>query len=557
MSRPGEVSVRRGDPVRPASLTTMRSLSGPCRRQGPGIAAGAPRSVIGCVPLAVTATRGLRRGRGERIMSSEAGMGLEIRFCRRQDGVRLAYTVLGAGPPLVWLPGWINHLEVMWDRPSYRRFFRRLASHHTVVLYDKHGVGLSDRDRTEFTLDGDLTDLRAILDELSLPRATLVGNSQAGAVAAAFAAEEPTRTDRLILHGAWAYRRDVYSATAHDAVVGLIRGHWGLATGLFTDLFVPDADADSRAWFARFQRECASAETALGMLQLCYDLDVRPALSQVRAPTLVLHREGDRIAHRSLGRELAAQILDARFVKLPGRAHFPWEEDAGSVLDAMESFLGVDNPSAPVTVEERGDEERRDGHHAVLRRDGDVWVVGVPGQGSLLKDVKGLHYLWELLRRPGVEAHAVELVAAVEGATPGPARLADRGLSTRRGPDGDVGPSLDREARARYRDRVTQLRVELEEARSARDVDRAAALQAELDAISEQLAAAVGLGGRDRAAAATTERARVKVTRLLRDAIRRVEEVEPELGHLLDTAVRTGTYCAYEPPPDGGPRWRL
>ncbi len=485
-------------------------------------------------------------------------MGFEIRFCRRPDGARLAYTVLGSGPPLVWIPGWINHLEVMWERPSYRRFFQRLASHHTVVLYDKHGVGLSDRDRTDFTLEADIADLRTILDELSLPSATLVGNSQAGAVAAAFAAEDPDRVDRLILHGAWAYRQGAYSETAHEAVLGLIRGHWGLATKLFTDLFVPDADAESRAWFARFQRECASAETALGMLQLCYDLDVRSVLSQVRVPTLVLHREGDRIAHRSLGRELAAQIPGARFVKLPGRAHFPWEEDATSVLDAMESFLGVDNPSASVTaVEERGDTERRDGHHAVLRCDGDVWVVGVPGQGSLLKDVKGLHYLSELLRRPGVEAHAVELVAAVEGATPAPARFADQRLATRRGPDGDVGPSLDREARARYRDRVTQLREELEEARSASDVDRAAALQAELDAISEQLAAAVGLGGRDRAAAATTERARVKVTRLLRDAIRRVQQVEPELGHLLDTSVRTGTYCAYEPPPDGGPRWRL
>lgn len=479
-------------------------------------------------------------------------MGFEIRFCRRPDGARLAYTVLGSGPPLVWIPGWINHLEVMWEREPYRRFFRRLASHHTVVLYDKHGVGLSDRDRTEFTLDADIADLRTILDELSLPRATLVGNSQAGAVAIEFAAEDPDRVDRLILHGAWAFRRDAYPETAHEAVLGLIRGHWGLATELFTDLFVPDADAESRAWFARFQRECASAETALGMLQLCYDLDVRPALPQVRAPTLVLHREGDRIVRRSLGREIASGIPDARLVKLPGTAHFPWEEDAGSVLDAMESFLGVGGAD----TFDLAPEEAPDGHHAALRRDGDVWVVGSAGQESLLKDVKGLHYLSELLRRPGVEAHAVELVAAVEG-VPGQATLPERQLATRRGPDGDVGPPLDQEARFRYRERVAQLREELEEARAANDVDRAAALQAELDAIAEQLAAAVGLGGRDRAPATTTERARVKVTRLLRDAIRRVEEVEPELGHLLDASVRTGTYCAYEPPPDGGPRWRL
>jgi pimeloyl-ACP methyl ester carboxylesterase len=485
-------------------------------------------------------------------MSAEALMGLEIRFCRRPDGARLAYAVLGSGPPLVWIPGWINHLEVMWDRSSYRRFFRRLASHHTVVLYDKHGVGLSDRDRTEFTLDADIADLRTILDALAVPRATLVGNSQAGAVAVAFAAEEPDRVDRLILHGAWAYRRDAYPETAHEAVLGLIRGHWGLAAGLFTDLFVPDADAESRAWFARFQRECASAETALGMLQLCYDLDVRPALSEVRAPTLVLHREGDRIVRRSLGREIASGIPDARFVTLPGTAHFPWEEDAGSVLDAMESFLGVGGAGTTGA----DPEDAPDGDHPALRRDGDVWVVGTAGQESLLKDVKGLHYLSELLRRPGVEAHAVELVAAVEG-TPSQVATPERHLAARRGPDGDVGAPLDRVARTRFKQRVTQVRDELEDARSARDVDRAASLQAELDAITEQLATSVGLGGRDRVAATTTERARVKVTRLLRDAIRRVEAVEPELGHLLDTSVRTGTYCAYEPPPGGGPRWRL
>jgi pimeloyl-ACP methyl ester carboxylesterase len=482
-------------------------------------------------------------------------MGPEIRYAVRSDGVRLAYTVLGSGSPLVWIPGWINHLEVLWARDTYRRFFERLARHRTVVLYDKHGIGLSDRDRTEFTLAADLVDLRTILDELSIPFSTLVGNSQAGAVAAAFAVEHPDRVDRLILHGAWAHIGDTYPGEAHEAVLGLIQGHWGLAAELLTDLFLPDSDAADRAWLTRFQHECADARTAMGLLQLCYELDVRPILERIDVPTLVLHREGDRIAHRSLGRELAARIPGARFVKLPGRAHFPWEEDAASVLDAIERFLGV--AAVRETVSEPDADEAPDPTlHAMLRRDGDVWVVGFAGETSLLKDVKGLRYLAELLGRPGRESHAVELVAAVEG-TPVRAGTTGEDLAPRRGPDGALGPVLDGEARRRYRERVGELQADLSEARAACDLDRAAALRAEIEAIAEQLAQAVGLGGRDRVSASSTERARVKVTRLLRDAIGRVAEVDPSLGHLLDTSVRTGTYCAYEPPPDGGPRWGL
>lgn len=480
-------------------------------------------------------------------------MGPEVRYCTRSDGVRLAYTVRGCGPPLVWIPGWINHLEVMWERHAYRSFFQRLARHRTVILYDKHGLGLSDRGREDFTLEADLWDLRTILDALGVPRATLVGNSQAGAVAASFAVEEPRRVDRLILHGAWAHIGTTYPEEAHEAFKSMIRVRWGLATELFTDLFVPEADAEDRAWFSRFQRECADAQTALGLLELCYELDIRPILDQVRAPTLVLHRAGDRIAHRSLGRELASAIPDARFVKLPGRAHFPWEEDAASVLEAMESFLGIIDDRRALSI---ADSEDRSRDRAVLRRDGDVWVVAFDGQQSLLKDVKGLHYLAELLHRPGREAHAVELVAAVEG-TPPSGGAAGRRLTTQLGPDGDLGPLLDDETRRRYRRRLGELRSELSEARAGYDLDRAAILQAEHDAITQQLTQTVGLAGRDRGSARTSERARVKVTRLLRDAIDRITVVAPQLGHLLDVSVRTGTYCSYEPPPDGGPRWEL
>lgn len=477
-------------------------------------------------------------------------MGLEVRFCTRRDGVRLAYAVLGSGEPLVWLPGWINHLELMWQRRTIRTFYQRLAQTHQVVLYDKHGIGLSDRDRRAYTLETELADLTTLLDELDLPPAILVGNSQAGAVAAAFAARHPERVRALVLHGAWAHIGDTYSDDVKATIQSLVKAHWGLASELIGDLLDPGADAEGRAWLARFQRESADATTALRLLQLSYDLDVRTELPHVRAPTLVLNRTRDRIAHPDLGRQLASAIPDARLVLLPGRSHFPWEEDQSAILAAIERFLGVATPAGA------GLDDAPPNDVATLRRNGDVWIVGYAGQQVLLRDVKGLHYLAELLRRPDTEVHAVDLVAAVEGSVAAPTATTGS-LPVRRGPDGELGPIVDEEARERYAARVKDLRDILWHAELENDVDRAAITRSELEALSEQLAARVGLGGRDRVRGRTAERARVNATRLIRDAVRRIEEVLPDLGGHLRVSVATGTYCSYQPPPDGGPRWEL
>ena len=481
-------------------------------------------------------------------------MGFEVRFVRRPDGACLAYATLGAGPPMVWVPGWISHLELMWEHEPIRRFFGHLASNHTLILYDKHGVGLSDRDRTVFTLDSEVDDLTTVLDELAPGPAVLIGNSQAGAVASAFAARRPDRVSDLILHGAWAYLGDLVADEVRTSLLSVVEAHWGLGSELIADLLIPGADAELRAWFARFQRESADARTALRLLELSYDLDVRPLLPQIRAPTLVLNRRDDRATPPPMGRELAALIPGARFRLVPGRVHFPWEEDPDTILREIGAFLDVD---VVPTDGARAAREPTDGPRAVLRRVGEVWTVGLEDREVLLKDVKGLRYLAELLGRPGVEAHVIELVAAVEGAPPAGGDRHDVELAGRLGPDAGLGPVLDGQAREAYAARIDELREELAAADAANDVDRATAARTEIDALTEQLAGALGLGGRDRPMGATAERARVKVTRLLRDAIRRIQEADPHLGHLLDTTVRTGTYCSYQPPPDGGPRWDL
>ena len=198
---------------------------------------------------------------------------------------------------------------------------------------------------------------------------------------------------------------------------------------------------------------------------------------------------------------------------------------------------------------------------SVFRRDGEYWAIGYQGDVFRMKDGKGLRYLAHLLANPGVEVHAIDLVAAAGGGsrsgptTTSAAQAAQDGMhvSWLRG----AGEVLDEQAKAAYRRRLAELEVEVEEARAFNDPERAAALDEELDALKRELMAAVGLGGRDREMASPTERARVNVTRSIRSTMARIEGQSRALaGHLVET-VRTGTFCAYLPSPTSRPTWRL
>ena len=177
-----------------------------------------------------------------------------------------------------------------------------------------------------------------------------------------------------------------------------------------------------------------------------------------------------------------------------------------------------------------------------------------------LKDRKGLQYLATLLERPDVEVHAIDLVngpvdAHARGRSDGGAGAPDGELAVSDG--GDAGALLDPEAKAAYRERVAELREDLEEAERFHDVERASRLREELDFIGAELARAVGLGGRDRRASNAAERARVNVTRAIRGAVKAIAEHDGRLGHHLERSVRTGVFCAYQPGPDGPDAWRV
>jgi tetratricopeptide (TPR) repeat protein len=192
---------------------------------------------------------------------------------------------------------------------------------------------------------------------------------------------------------------------------------------------------------------------------------------------------------------------------------------------------------------------------AVLAREGDVWRLDFEGRVLRVRDAKGMRHLALLLANPGIEFHAVDVATVAEGGDVASTRDTE-GLTVRSG-TGDAGPALDSRAKAEYRSRLEDLRAEIEEAEAFNDPERAARAREEMEFIAQELSAAVGLGGRDRPMSSAAERARVNVTRALRREIRRIAGEDARLGRELETTVRTGTFCAYEPDPRRPVEWQV
>jgi pimeloyl-ACP methyl ester carboxylesterase/DNA-binding CsgD family transcriptional regulator len=272
----------------------------------------------------------------------------EIRFLHFA-GRRVAYAVTGAGPPIVAPAWWVSHLELDWGDPAFRGLWESFGAGYTVVRYDRIGAGMSDRDlrAEDLTLDGEVALLGAVIDELALDKVVLVGGSSGSCAAVAFAGRFPDRVDRLLLYGAYADGSSITSPEVREAIVATVRSHWGLGSRLLADIFLGDADSNQQERLARHQRAAASPAAAAAFLELIYRNDVRAELELVRAPTLVVHRRGDRAIPYHLGRELAAAIPKATLISLAGTAHFPWAGDTQSVARAFRSALV---PQAPVRV---------------------------------------------------------------------------------------------------------------------------------------------------------------------------------------------------------------
>lgn len=271
----------------------------------------------------------VREGAGGRTATSSEFPPQEIRFFTAQDGVQIAYSVAGSGPPLVKAANWLNHLEFEWKSPIWRHWVAELVRTHTLVRYDERGNGLSDWNIKDFSFDAWVRDFDQLIETLGLKRFALLGISQGGAVAVSYAARHPERVSRIILYGAysrgWYMRNAPEEVARRQALLTLVRLGWGKDNPAFrqlwTSLFIPDAPAEQMDWFNELQRVTTSPENAVQLLTEAGNINVVDLLPKVQCPTLVLHSAGDAAIPISEGRLIAARIPGARFVELPSRNH--------------------------------------------------------------------------------------------------------------------------------------------------------------------------------------------------------------------------------------------
>ncbi len=264
----------------------------------------------------------------------------------KSAGVHIAYQVVGDGPrDLIYAPPWIGNMELFWEEPSYARFLDRLASFSRLILFDKRGTGSSDRAASIPHIEQQIDDLGAVMESVGSERAALLGASEGGSLCTLFAATHPERTSALMLCGAlsttrwspetpWAPTRETF-----ETWMRLVERDWGAPLAI--EQFAPTVAQDKRFrdWWAKLLRLAASPATAVALLRMLHEIDVRPVLPTIRVPTLVLHCTGDRIVSVENGRYIARHIPNAKYVELPGEDHFPYLDASETIVAEIEEFV--------------------------------------------------------------------------------------------------------------------------------------------------------------------------------------------------------------------------
>jgi pimeloyl-ACP methyl ester carboxylesterase len=463
--------------------------------------------------------------------------------------------VIGSGAPLVRTPPWLSHLDLEWRLPPVREFYEWLARKHTVVRYDSQGCGLSEWKRSDFSLDSEVRLLDEVVEKLRLDRFTLFGHNIGALIAIKYAVRHPERVAALALFGTpRIFGRRSLAEDIPECFQVLIRDHWKLAARLITSLAAPSVDGGTIEMLSDAARRSSTGRNVLeSICAMVYEADLGD-LSSITAPAAIIHRAGDRIAPYASARELAARIPGSWLIPVEGSSDLPYVGNTAPVLQAIDEAVDRATASATEAADAAGDAEN-DGQRAVFRSEGEYWTVAFRQAPFRIRDSQGMRYIAQLLRNPDREFHARELElrsgpVETPGSAPG-APGADREGSAESGFEmhgsGDLGAMLDARAKSAYRRRLQELRSDLDHARAAGNVERAAELENEISFLARELSQAVGLRGRDRRAGSLAERSRINVTRAIHRAIERIGEHDEALGELLGSQIKTGLLCVYRP----------
>lgn len=349
-----------------------------------------------------------------------------IRFCRRPDATQIAYATVGDGPPLVKAANYLTHLEFDWESPVWRHWIDALSANHRLIRYDERGCGLSDWEVDDFSLDSWVADLETVVDALSLDRFPLLGISQGGAVAIAYAVRHPDKVTGLILYGAYARGRFHRTSGLDDkearTLLELMRLGWGQENPafrqVFTTLFMPDATSEQMRWFNELQRRTTSPKNAVRFEEAFYSLDVTDLLGRLTVPTLILHARGDAMIPFDEGRRLAALIPGSTFVPLEGRNHILLETEPAwpRFLEELAAFTDAAADREAIVA--------RDARGGLTRRERDVFELMAEGLDNAeiaarlsISPHTLRNHITSLFAKLGVRTRAQAIVLAREAGT--------------------------------------------------------------------------------------------------------------------------------------------
>ena len=280
----------------------------------------------------------------------------DVRYARSRDGIDIGYQVHGDGPiDIVFVPGFVSHLDLLWDIPTFAEIGERLSRLGRTVSFDKRGTGVSDRTLGFGSLEERMHDIGAVMDAAGIADAHIFGVSEGGPLAMLFAANHPERVRSLAVYGTFARLLqapdypDGMPQELVESFLPIVEERWGTGSAMRFFIHRMPASDDVRRAMARYERSACTPQMARDILRLNVEIDIRSLLPTVRVPTLVMHNVDDPLIPVSSAQYLADHLPDARFVTRPGDFHTSWNPADLWFLDEVETFFVGERPPRPIT----------------------------------------------------------------------------------------------------------------------------------------------------------------------------------------------------------------